>query len=277
MTYATMMVLMELGCPNTSVLQVAGDLAERFHASVIGIAVSQPMQVVYGDGCFIPGDLIERDEAAVAVRMQKAELEFRGALQARVQNVEWRSGVTLGPLAGYIACEARSADLVITGSVGAASLNTCWRANIGDLVMQTGRPVLVVPASADRLKLDRVIIGWKETPETRRAVCDALPLLKQASDIVVAEVAVEDEMAASRARIEDVVNWLSRHDIRARSIASSSNSDDATCLNRIAQQQEAGLIVAGAYGHARLQEWILGGVTRDLLLRAEQRCSLLSH
>src|ERR1700712_4755131 len=174
MAYATMMVLMELGCPNTSVLQVAGDLAERFHASVIGIAVSQPMQVVYGDGCFIPGDLIERDEAAVAVRMQKAELEFRGALQARVQNVEWRSGVTLGPLAGYIACEARSADLVITGSVGAASLNTCWRANIGDLVMQTGRPVLVVPASADRLKLERVILGWKEKAQNRRRASHSL-------------------------------------------------------------------------------------------------------
>ena len=50
----------------------------------------------------------------------------------------------------------------------------------------------------------------------------------------------------------------------------------SACLNAIAQELAADLIVAGAYGHSRLREWVLGGVTRDLLLRAN-RCSLVSH
>jgi nucleotide-binding universal stress UspA family protein len=62
----------------------------------------------------------------------------------------------------------------------------------------------------------------------------------------------------------------------AESHASPSIGDDASLLNAIAEEQGADVIVAGAYGHSRMREWVLGGVTRDLLLRAEH-FSLLSH
>jgi hypothetical protein len=59
-TYATLMVQLELGHSNAGLLRITGDLAERFHASVIGIAVCQPMQIVYGDGYF-SGEIIEQN------------------------------------------------------------------------------------------------------------------------------------------------------------------------------------------------------------------------
>ncbi len=62
----------------------------------------------------------------------------------------------------------------------------------------------------------------------------------------------------------------------AETLAAASAGDDAAQLNALAQERDAGVVVAGAYGHSRLHEWALGGVTRDLLLRTE-RCSLLSH
>ena len=273
-TYATMMVHLELGRLNAGLMEIAG-LAERFHASVIGIVACQPLQITYGDG-FIPGDLVEQDRAEIEKQIKEAEAEFRSALQARVSNLEWRSGVTFAPLSDYLAREARSADIIITSVTSGDLLDASRLVSTGDLVMQVGRPVLIVPSTANKLKLERVVIAWKDTRETRRAAFDALPLLKEAVEVAVVEITAEDELAAARTRLQDVVGWLKRHGVVAESIASRSTGDDATRLNAIAHEQDADFIVAGAYGHSRLREWALGGVTRDLLLRAN-RCSLVSH
>src|ERR1700722_8444083 len=135
--------------------------------------------------------------------------------------------------------------------------------------MQVARPVLVVPAAADELKLEQAVIGWKDTRETQRAVFDALPLLKKSTHVTVVEICAEDETAAARTRVEDVVGWLKWHGVVAESHASPSTGDDASLLNAIAREQGANIIVAGAYGHSRLREWVLGGVTRDILLRGK--------
>lgn len=276
MTYATLMVHLQLGQSNAGLLRIAGDLADRFQASVIGIAAGYPIQIVYGDG-YIPGDLIEQDLQEIEKGIKLAESEFRTALGTRVANLEWRSATTIGSMSNYLADEARSADLVITRVNGQASMfDASGSTNVGDLVMQIGRPVLVVPASADTLKLERAIIGWKDTREARRAVLDALPLLKKAAHVTVVEIAAEQELPAARMRLQDVVGWLTRHAVAAEYVATPSIRDDATRLTAIAHERSVDLIVAGAYGHSRLREWVLGGVTRDLLLRADQ-CSLVSH
>ena len=64
--------------------------------------------------------------------------------------------------------------------------------------------------------------------------------------------------------------------LKADPLALPTTGDDAAQLNFIADQQGADLLVGGAYGHSRFREWVLGGVTRDLLTRAD-RCSLVSH
>ena len=94
--------------------------------------------------------------------------------------------------------------------------------------------------------------------------------------MTVVEMAAEDELPAACARLKDVIGWLKRHGVVAESIASPSSIDDANVLYAIAHDRGADVIVAGAYGHSRLREWVLGGVTRDLLLSAN-RCSLVSH
>jgi nucleotide-binding universal stress UspA family protein len=235
----------------------------------------QTMQFDYREG-YVPADLVEQDRKQLEKEITVAEAEFRNTLQARIRTIEWRSAVTSGALSEYIAREARSADLVITGPGSGGRLDAARFVNIGDLVMQVGRPVLVVPAAADELKLERIVIGWKDTRETQRAAFDALPLLKKTAHVTVVEICAEKEIAAARTRVEDVVGWLKWHGIAAESHASPSTGDDASLLNAIAQEQGANMIVAGAYGHSRLREWVLGGVTRDLLLRGES-FSLLSH
>jgi nucleotide-binding universal stress UspA family protein len=276
MSYATLMVHLELGRPNTALLRVAGDLAGRLHAGVVGIAVCQPMRIIYSDG-YIPGDIIEQDRQEIDDQMKTAEAEFHAALDSRIPNVEWRSAVTYKPLSEYLAMEARCADLIVTGVDRNLSIfDTSRHVDMGDFVMQAGRPCLIVPTTTEKLALETVMVGWKDTGETRRAICDALPLLQLARHVTVIEIAAVENLAAARTRLQDVVRWLKRHGIDATPVAAQSKGDDAVRLDAIMQENGADLLVAGAYGHSRVREWVLGGVTRDLLLRAG-RCSLVSH
>jgi nucleotide-binding universal stress UspA family protein len=276
MTYATLMVHLELGRPNANLLKIVGDLAAKFHTGVIGITACQPLQLVYGDG-YVSGDVVEQDQAEIQKEVGDAEKEFRSALYAHAGNVQWRSDVTMRPLSDYVAWEARSADLVITGvDTGASLFDTSKHMNVSDLVMRMGRPVLIVPADVDALKLERVVVAWKDTREARRAALDALPLLKVAGHVTVVEIAPKDGLAAARRRLDDVAAWLKRHGVIAEPLAVAATGEDADQLAQFVQERQADLMVAGAYGHSRLREWVLGGVTHDLLMSAAC-CSLVSH
>lgn len=274
--YRTLMAHLELGHSNAGLLRIAGELAQRFDAGVIGIAMCQPMQIIYSEG-YVPADLIVQDREQREKEVAAAEAEFREALQACGERLEWRSKVTADPLADYLAREARSADLIITGVDHNVSVFDHSRhVNIGDVVMHVGRPILVVPTAAAGVRFDSVMVGWKDTRETRRAIVDALPFLQKAAQVAVVEIVAAHELEAAQARLDDVVQWLGRHGVTAEPIARPSGGEDAQQLNAIAVERNAGVIVAGAYGHSRVREWVLGGVTRDLLLRAGC-CALVSH
>lgn len=276
MTYSTILIHLRLGQSNARLLQLSADLVKRFDAGVIGVAVCQPMQVIYGDGYWVSGDLIDQDRADREREIDAAHGEFRQAFAGHAGFLDWQSAVTLESLAGHLSRAARAADLVITGVTSGALLDAAPQMSTGDLIMQLGRPVLIVPASAETLKLDHVMIGWKDTRESRRAAADALPMLKQAAQVTLVEIAPPDDLAAAQARLDQVAGWLHRHGIAAHVLAEPATGDDSTRFETLARDRRADLIVAGAYGHNRVREWVLGGVTRDLLLHGE-RCALLSH
>lgn len=104
----------------------------------------------------------------------------------------------------------------------------------------------------------------------------ALALLKKAEQVTVCEVAPEDNLAAVRSHLAEVVGWLQRNDIPAAPVAMLSTGDDATSLNIAANDRNVSIIVAGAYEHRKIRERILGGITENLL-RDSRRCLFLSH
>lgn len=273
MTYSTLMVQLELGQPNTDVLRITADLARRFDAAVIGIAACQPMQMVVGDG-YICGDLIAENDHLVVAELAAAESQFRTALASSSGALSWHGSLSCSSIADYIAQAARGADLIIAGTAPDAAADVQRRLNLDDLVMQAGRPLLVVPPGAALLQ--RVLVGWKDTRETRRAIVDALPLLKMAAQVVVVELDHAGEQEAAQGRLDEVCAWLHRHGVEATAVAAVSHGDDAKQLQDIADAHQAHVIVAGAFGHSRLLEWVLGGMTRNLLAPV-RRCSLLSH
>ena len=279
MTYSSLMVHLDLGVSNEALLQLTADMAERFGAGVIGVAACQPMQVqtMYGNG-YTSSDLIEQDRAVIESQAAEAEDRFRTVLRNRAPRLQWRASISYMQLANWVADQARGADLLLMASRPDESrFESMRRPDIGDLVMRVGRPLVVVPPSIGALDLHHVVIGWKDTRETRRAVLDALPLLRSAGQVTVVEI-VEDaeEMASARLHLAEVVAWLEGHGVAAEAIAEPLSGSAAAQLEAAAAAKDAGLLVIGAYGHNRLREWVLGGITRDAL-RHSARCSFMSH
>ena len=274
---ATLMVHLQLGQTNTGLLAIAADLARRLDAQVIGVAACQPMQIAFSDGFYYSGELMEQDRRALEEEIHIAESEFRQALIGHPRNVFWRSAITLVPLAAYLARQARGADLLITGIDRSRSLfDPSRHIDTGDLVMQSGRPVLIIPDGSDRLPLTHAMIGWNDSREIRRATFDALTLLRLANQVSIVTLAAETERETAQKHLEDVVAWLEGHGIPASPRVAPLTGNDSGQLNAIANDGAVDLMVVGAYGHSRLREWILGGVTRDLVLRAP-RCTVASR
>jgi nucleotide-binding universal stress UspA family protein len=276
MDYKTLMVHLELNGDNAGVLAIAGSLAERFKAGVIGIVACQPLQILSDEGC-TSGELQAADRAEITREIVAIAGEFRAALAGRATRLEWRSAITYQALADYIAEEARAADLIITGrDIGSSLLDNTRRVNIGALTIRAGRPVLLVPQGVTKLELDHVFVAWKDAKEARRAVADALPLLRQSKNITVLEVVSSGHLPRAKQEVQDVTTWLEQHGVSATAMSAMKVDTDAETLLIKLREGVCDLLVAGAYGHNRLSEWVFGGVTNDFLLDPDF-CVLLSH
>ena len=274
MTIATLLVHLDMGSSHAGLLRVAADLASRFQAGVIGITACQPIEIT-ADGYGFD-DVVQQDRDDIDRVIRASEAEFRAALHGRVERLEWQSLVTTRPLADVLAQEARAADLIVTGSGPGPAPEGNRLVDIGSLILQAGRPVLIVPQGAEAAPMQRVVVGWNDSSEARRAIQDALPILRQAKHVSVVTIVPEADMASGRNQVAGVVRWLGWHGIAAHEVVAPSDGDDTALLGSLADDDGADLVVAGAYGHSRVQEWALGGVTRDLLLHGK-RCALLSH
>lgn len=273
MSYSTLMVQLDLDQSNDMRLQIAGDLAERFDARVIGITSGdiQPLYYLDGDAA---QDFLNKGRAELQDRMAECERKFRKVFIGRANKIAWRSARDWP--AQFVAREARAADLIITGAVRGRA-DPLRQVDPGELVLRAGRPVLVIPPELEWLRVNTIVVGWKDTPEARRAVYDALPLLHKAKHVVIVELAEpEADQKAAKSRVQDVAAWLVQRGISASSIATRALIGVPDQLVIIAHDEGANIIVAGAYGHSRFQEWVFGGMTRSLLIQ-QRCCALLSH
>jgi len=277
MTYATVMVSLALDQSNEARLQVAGELAERFEANIVGVAAAQFAPPLYFTDGVEAQALIDEGEASVRRRLAGLEAQFRAATKNRGGHAEWRSAMDFP--ARFALAQARCADIVVSGGRSPAFSDAFALASPKDLVMQAGRPLLVVPDRVNWLDLRSVLVAWKDTPEARRAVADALPMLRKARDVTIATIPErDDDRSVVTAGVTDVAAWLARHGVTAtaRICEGGRNEAAAAQLEKVAGDVDAGLIVAGAYGHSRFRELILGGVTQYLVTQTA-RSVLLSH
>ena len=251
-------------------LRLAGDLARQLGARIVGVIACEHSPALYYETGVLAYDPIAEDRERLSALMAAEEERFRAVLGPGHASIEWRSAV--GWPTDFALCEARSADLIVS-FVGPGTADDV---DLGALVLKAGRPVLLLHDKALPLA-GRVLVAWKDAREARRAVRDALPFLSRASAVRLIEIVEgEGSQTAARERVNDVATWLRTHGIEASTSTARSQGSVPDDLDAAAREFDADLIVAGAYGHSRLGEWIFGGVTRHLTTCAG-RAVLLSH
>ena len=259
----------------------AGDfavsVAAAFDAHLAGIAfLYDPIVPVSGAG-YIPAEVVEtqeRDNAATA----KAAID-------RFVAASTRAGVAAEPLTRSASFAgvgdqfgriARRFDLAIVGQAEPET-SAVEEVIIEGALFGSGRPVIVVPyIQKAPLKLERVMVTWDGGRTAARAIADAMPLLERAGRVEVVIIANErgkqDEIEGA-----DMAQHLARHGLNVdvkRTVA--GDVDVADVLLSHAADAGTDFIVMGGYGHSRLREFVLGGVTRSIL-RSMTAPVLMSH
>lgn len=248
-----------------SCLDVATMLAASHEAHLTALHVSAPPFIM---GDFGPGgavEVIHWQEEQARLLAERAEQEVAAARQRSGCAIEWRRAA--GEVPATVQLHGHYADLIVVGQGGRPEDPSMVADLLPEtIVMGCGRPALIVPMYGKFPRVgERVLIAWNRTREATRAVHDALPMLARAKTVQILEVnpPAERQPHISGA---DVALHLARHGVKAEVEGATVSDIDvgATILSRAADLS-ADLLVTGAYGHSRLRELTLGGVTRHLL------------
>ncbi len=161
---------------------------------------------------------------------------------------------------------ARHHDLVVVGRRHTGDHLSA--ALIESLLVQSGRPLLIAPPSPPRSLSGTVVVGWKETAEAARTLAFSLPILKQATNVIILTAA--ERGSPSREGLDDCACQLAWHGIIADvEVVGDGSRPAAIELTEAAARRHAELLVIGGFGHGQLREFIFGGVTRALIEHAD--------
>lgn len=245
-------------------LAYAADFARHFDTAVTGLAFAFDLPR--------PASLRTLPDTAETDAERAARKAESTAALKRAESVFAAAGAVLEPvLETCLAAEApdifvgygRLRDLVLLYRDAAAS--DTERTLLTDILLEAGRPVLVAPAGATAFSAKRILIAWDYSRAAARAVADAMPFLVRAAEVRV--VTVDDEgVSGPRADTVELARHLARRgiDITVDQTASGGRGIDAVLFDHAAAVG-ADLVVMGAYGHSRLRESLVGGVTRSVL------------
>src|SRR6266511_3190195 len=184
MSYAALMVHVGAGRIDERRIRLAVDLADRFHALLIGIAGRSYLPPLLTEDSAVDAKGNNGERKQMMDLLAHMEKKFR-ASTAQLKNVEWR-GIP-DDTNNLVAREARAADLVIIGRKQDPR-DLYYSLDPGITILRAGRPVMLVPEKIDSLEARRIVVAWKDTREARRAVRDALPFLKRAKETVIVTV-----------------------------------------------------------------------------------------
>lgn len=240
-------------------------LAEKFGAHLLACHVTPPLvsYMPYAQAYRLSDEVSQ----SIADEMEEKAVQARKTFEEHWPEAgppfSWveRSGDTPDELAKL----AVRADITIVG-LSAPDEETGMRHEpmlAGDITMASGLPVLVLPDGAEPpLGTKPVLIAWDGSPEAAHAVHQAFPLMAAAPKVIVVEF---DENSEEELPSAGFAAYLDRHGLTVEAMRLTPTEPVAEDILAVAHDREAGLVIAGAYGHTRLREAFFGGTTRDLL------------
>lgn len=254
--------------PDTTV-DYAASAAAALGAHLTGVAVSYEIDVppVYTEAFstdFIEAQRVESQRLAQVAVERFGEAARSLGLSGEVRTVDG----TPGGAAEQIGVMARLYDLTIVSQadperMGAEEVIT------EAVLFDSGRPVLLVPRNYQKaFSAKRILVAWDGGRAAARAVAEARPLLAHAN-LVEAAVVVTGKKKAEDLPGADLARHLARHEktVELRRLVPAGDEGIVDVLLKEVAARDIDLVVMGGYGHSRLREFVLGGVTRDILER----------
>lgn len=256
----------------------AEQIAARHQAFLTGLYCNiVPEMMIAGDPGMTAGQVIVDMQNAAISSGDKVEAKLKKRFAKLAANNELRRvDVFASQARNVVAAEARRADLfVATRPYGQFATNPELMEAV---LFNSGRGCLFVPPDImPKGDIDTVLVAWRNTCEATRALSEATPILREAKKVIVG-IVVEDGPPEKEGEMPgaDIARHLDRHGVgvELRHITGWDNPSEAI-LNE-AEKSGAQMIVMGGYGHSRFREWVLGGVTRDIL-KVAQVPVLMAH
>ncbi|MCA3564448.1 MAG: universal stress protein [Methylocystis sp.] len=220
-------------------------------------------------------DLWAAEQQRAVQEADAVEQKLKAKIAAAAPGTELRRKDVFGAEVGRVlAVHGRYADAIILGwsqkgrQKDLTRDGTALERDIFDSILfESGRPVILVPeAFAAVGPPGRILVAWSPEREATRAVHEALPLLQGAELVTILAVAEGTRIHGEEDAGADIARHLARHGVKTevKHVPSSGRTAQAVIKDE-ARYAGAELIVMGGYGHSRLSQWILGGVTRDML------------
>lgn len=248
-------------------IRLAIDLATKFGAHLIGLATMGTLFVPYTGGVDLGGSYIVEMLAEMEKQAKRATAMFEAqALAAGLESFESR--IADHEAASALCTHARYVDLLIIGQSEKGAAGPATPADLPQwVVLNAGRTVLIVPHSGTFTTVGQnVLVLWNASRESASAARDALPFLIKAKQV---RIAVFDARSNTEGHGDepgsDVALYLARHGVKVTVTRESSGGDVGSAALSRAADLDIDLIVMGGYGHSRLREWIMGGVTKTML------------
>ena len=267
MSYKTILVHLDVGVRAGARLELACRVAQRFDAHLVGLHALTAIRLP-GYAAAMTGQseqLAALQSRTAAELRERSEALFRERTAAvGLARAEFRA--THIDAAQALPLHASYADLVVAGQPDDADASGVEPDFLERLLLAAGRPVLAVPYAGSFADVGkRVLVAWNASREATRALTDAIPLLREAEAVHV--IAFEPAGAAhGEVPGADIGLYLARHGIKVT--VSQQSAPDVDVGNQLlsrAADLDADLIVMGAWGHSRLQELVMGGVTQTIL------------
>ena len=279
---AGLTMLVHLNDPRRAarLLDSAVPLARAGDAHLIGLSVLPPyIPLPAADGT---GVSVTLDQHRVAYRDDIAAMHarFQAATSDLARPAEWRvADAGFETVTTSVLDQGRTADLIIASQADPAWDSSSLLEDPVRLVMESGRPVLLVPNTGrNAMPPRRITVAWDGRRESARALFDAMPWLVRADDVSIVTINPEKAgPAAGDLPAAEICASLARHGAKPQAVtAHAIGSDVGPEILRQAKMQGADMLVMGCYGHSRLRELILGGASRHVLAHMDLPV-LLSH
>lgn len=274
MSYKDFLLVMDASRPSLEAARATVNLALDSGAHVTALYLRHDPLLGFSE-TQVPVELLQAHRESLTAQEEKARTGFEEICRMAGVGAEWRS-VSANQLT-KVMLSARYADMVAMSAAASGTADLIAHRYADSVVMMAGRPVLLFPESYEwREGFARVMVAWENSREASRAVHDAMPLLEKARKVTIMEITDEDELEG-REPASDMARHLARHGVVTESAhATRSGAGIGEQLLAACVDCNADLLVAGAYGHSRLREYALGGVTRHLLTHLTTPM-LLSH